>query len=87
MGYSALGPSEQEKDQKRKDFFNDLEPFRIMMYRLLSTMGHPGIIMDMTTGEWNDAPNPPHIQSKIDEILKMRDNHVKKYWPEFYKPE
>lgn len=68
-------------EERRKEMLRELEPFKQAMFRIFTHMPSPGFKIDLKTGEWEELPNAPEWQERIDKILQMQQDHIKKYWP------
>ena len=80
--YSALMYDPREMERKRKECIQACEPFHDMMYHILSRMPHPGMLLDLKTGEVKDMPISPEWQERIDFINNERESFIRSNYPE-----
>lgn len=77
-----ISPLQQDPEylrRKRQELELSLQPFRDMMYHVLSIMPMQGFHM-YPDGRIEQLPIPKEWQEKIDLINKWREDHIKRFW-------
>lgn len=75
-------PTEQEIYERRMQFKRDMEPFAWQLGQIIAVMPMPGFKIDMLDGSFEQLPPAKEWQDQIDRILEMRNEFIKRHYPE-----